>query len=62
MTAQVLFFDVFSEKDPHLNAVDYQICSEKKGKVSHNAECKSIKHFKILVFLEFTTSRVLHNI
>ena len=23
MTTQVLFFDVFSEKDPHLNAVDY---------------------------------------
>ena len=22
MTAQVLFFDVFSEKDPHLNAVE----------------------------------------
>ena len=24
MTAQVLFFDVFSEKDPHLNAVEKQ--------------------------------------
>ena len=22
MTAQVLFFDVFSEKDPHLNAME----------------------------------------
>ena len=25
MMAQVLFFDIFSEKDPHLNAVEYQI-------------------------------------
>ena len=24
MTAQVLFFDVFSEKDPHLNAVEIE--------------------------------------
>ena len=23
MTAQVLFFDAFSEKDPHLNAVEF---------------------------------------
>ena len=25
MTAQVLFFDVFSEKDPHLNAIEFFI-------------------------------------
>ena len=25
MTAQVLFFNVFSEKDPHLNAVELMI-------------------------------------
>ena len=24
MTAQVLFFDIFSEKDPHLNAVEIE--------------------------------------
>ena len=23
MTAQVLFFNVFSEKDPHLNAIEF---------------------------------------
>ena len=27
MTAQVLFFNVFSEKDPHLNAVESYKCS-----------------------------------
>ena len=26
MTAQVLFFNVFSEKDPHLNAIEYASC------------------------------------
>ena len=25
MTAQVLFFDVFSEKDPHLNVVEHTV-------------------------------------
>ena len=27
MTAQVLFFQVFSEKDPHLNAVEHTYAS-----------------------------------
>ena len=26
MTAQVLFFDVLSEKEPHLNAVEFGSC------------------------------------
>ena len=25
MTAQVLFFDVFSEEDPHLNSVEFDL-------------------------------------
>ena len=39
MTAQVLFFDVFSEKDPHLNAVEY-------------VGWKGLKVGKITIFLE----------
>ena len=47
MTAQVLFFDVFSEKDPHLNAVEYQICSEKKERfhIMSNVNLSNISRF-----------------
>ena len=34
MTAQVLFFDVFSKKDPHLNAVEYDYIKSHYGLIT----------------------------
>ena len=49
MTAQVLFFDVFSEKDPHLNAVEWCF----PWKYSHNLNNYIWKKIKFLKMCEF---------
>ena len=49
MTAQVLFFDIFSEKGPHLNAVendDILITDYAKVSISVITQCVT-KNFKI---------------
>ena len=58
MTTQVLFFDVFHEKDPHVNAVEYffrfvwcitpERCKNLQVVIRENYR---LSHVKILFFL-----------
>ena len=72
MTVQVLFFDVFSEKDPHLNAVkecyirtflfrDTSLCQHKET-ICMNLEFEMFSIFfflKVLYFFQYFITYVL---
>ena len=63
MTAQMLFFDIFSEKDPHLNAVEYdkvyafaaettQILEYLYSNFAINRQHKQLNHAAICAILQ----------
>ena len=55
MTAQVLFFDVFSEKDPHLNAVE-RVCFQ--SHVNVRKWCFLLNCFYFLNFPEYILEKI----
>ena len=48
MTGQVLFFNVFSEKDPHLNAVE-----KMKNKIKTKTKMKMKMNFRFCFHFDF---------
>ena len=57
MTAQVLFFNAFSEKDPHLNAVEWNRCNKTLENIQKNIRSGALfyKSYTTDTFLEVIT-------
>ena len=57
MTAQVLFFNAFSEKDPHLNVVEWNRCNKTLENIQKNIRSGALfyKNYTTDTFLEVIT-------
>ena len=59
MTAQVLFFNAFSEKDPHLNVVEWNRCNKTLENIQKNIRSGALfhKNYTTDTFLEVITKK-----